>query len=124
MHIIHYDGKNFRSIANTANGEVSDQTIFQYHQTGNIVTAEYSGGGVQEGHLIALMDAQGCLDMRYHHVNLQGDLQTGVCHAVPEILSDGRIRLHETWQWTSGDGSKGHSTTEEFRQPFLPFANP
>jgi hypothetical protein len=38
---------------------------------------------------------------------------TGRCHSIPEQLSDGRIRLHEQWQWTSGDLSSGESIVEE-----------
>lgn len=38
---------------------------------------------------------------------------TGRCHSVPEVLADGRIRLHEQWQWTSGNQSKGESVIEE-----------
>ncbi|MBC7775465.1 MAG: n-acetylglutamate synthase [Phycisphaerae bacterium] len=110
---MNYHGKNFRSIANSPNGEVSGDTLFHYEQTGKIVTASYSGGGIVQGHLIALADEQGCLAMRYHHVNVQGELQTGTCQSVPEILPDGRIRLHETWRWTSGDGSSGSSMVEE-----------
>ncbi|MFN0174591.1 MAG: n-acetylglutamate synthase [Saprospiraceae bacterium] len=110
---MNYQNKKFRAVSNTSNGEVSGDTLFHYHQTGNIVTAKYGGGGIVHGHLIALVDEQGLLDMRYHHVNVQGELQTGICHSKPEVLSDGRIRLHETWQWTSGDGSKGSSVVEE-----------
>jgi len=111
---MNYQNKKFRAVSNTSNGEVSGETLFYYHQTGNIVTAEYSGGGVVNGHLIALVDEHGQLDMRYHHINVQGALQTGICHSKPEVLPDGRVRLHETWQWTSGDGSKGNSVIEEF----------
>jgi hypothetical protein len=110
---MHYHNKSFRPVANTDNGEVSGDTVFYYRQSGNIVTAEYAGGSIVKGHLIALVDEQGCLDMRYHHVNTDGALQTGICRSVPEILPDGRIRLHETWQWTSGDGSVGASVVEE-----------
>lgn len=110
---MNYQGKKFRSVSNSPNGEVSGETIFYYEQTGNILTAKYAGGGVEEGHLIALVDEQGCLDMRYHHVNVQGVLQTGICHSRPEILPDGRIRLYEQWRWTSGDGSSGQSVVEE-----------
>lgn len=111
---MNYHGKNFCTISNTPNGEVSGETIFQYQQTGNIVTAIYSGGGIATGHLIALVEENGCLDMRYHHVNSQGDLHTGICRSTPEVLADGRIRLYETWRWTSGDGSEGQSVVEEF----------
>jgi len=38
---------------------------------------------------------------------------TGVCRTTPEQLPDGRLRLHETWHWTSGDGSAGSSVLEE-----------
>ncbi len=110
---MNYNNKNFRPVANTENGEVSGDTIFHYRQTGNIVTAEYAGGSIVSGHFVALMDENGCLDMRYHQVNDKGELHTGICRSVPEILPDGRIRLHETWQWTSGDNSKGTSLVEE-----------
>lgn len=110
---MNYNHKTFRPVANSENGEVSGETVFHYRQTGNIVTAEYAGGNIVQGHLIALVDETGRLDMRYHQVNKQGELQTGFCRSVPEILPDGRIRLQETWQWTSGDCSSGSSVVEE-----------
>lgn len=111
--MFYYDNKIFRPVANTDNGEVSDETRFYYRQSGNIVMADYNGGGVARGHLIALVGPSGELDMRYHQVNEKGELQTGVCRSVPERLPDGRIRLYETWQWTSGDRSQGTSIVEE-----------
>lgn len=113
MSDIKYNNKRFRSVANSETGEVGDGTVFHYHQTGNIVTAEYSGGEIVSGHLIAICDSEGGLDMRYHHVNTKGELMTGLCRSTPEILADGRIRLHETWQWTIGDRSSGQSLLEE-----------
>lgn len=113
MSTINYDGRRFSSVKNSATGEVGSDTIFHYHQSGNIVTAEYSGGEIVGGHLIAICDEHGSLDMRYHHVNTRGELMTGVCTSMPELLPDGRIRLHEKWQWTSGDNSKGESVIEE-----------
>jgi hypothetical protein len=111
--MINYHNKVFKPVRNTENGETSGDTIFHYRQTGNIVQAEYSGGKIQAGHLIALVDAEGKLDMRYHQVNERGELMTGICRSIPEVLSDGKIRLHERWQWTSGDYSEGSSIVEE-----------
>jgi hypothetical protein len=54
--------------------------------------------------------------MRYHPVNDAGELMTGRCRSTPELLPDGRLRLHERWQWTSGDGSEGESVVEEVRE--------
>ena len=51
--------------------------------------------------------------MRYQQVNNKGELMTGVCFSKSEILANGKIRLHETWQWTAGDKSKGTSVLEE-----------
>lgn len=111
--MIDYNGKTFRPISNTQNGETSDETIFHYRQSGNIVTAAYSGGKIKSGHLIGLVDQDGNIDMRYHQVNEKSELMTGLCRSVPEILPNGKIRLHESWQWTSGDLSHGKSMIEE-----------
>lgn len=108
-----YDNKTFRSVANTENGEVGGETLFHYHQQDQIVWAEYSGGAIVKGFLIATVDSHHRLDMRYQHVNVQGELMTGHCQSTPERLPDGRIRLHERWQWTSGDQSSGESVVEE-----------
>jgi len=42
-----------------------------------------------------LVDVAGKLDMRYQHVNNQNQLMTGICTSTPEILPNGKIRLHE-----------------------------
>lgn len=110
---INYHGRTFRSVSNTENGEVGTETEFHYQQHGVVVTATYSGGGVILGNLIAKVASDGTLDMRYQHVNQKHELMTGRCTSVPEVLSSGRLRLHERWQWTSGDRSSGESVVEE-----------
>lgn len=110
---MNYHDKKFRPVSNTPNGETSEETIFLYKQEGNILTCNYSGGQIKSGQLIALVDSEGNIDMRYHQINSKGELMTGICQSKPEILSNGRIRLHESWQWTSGDLSKGNSVLEE-----------
>lgn len=111
--MINYNDRRFAPVSNSANGEVSADVRFLYRQQDRIVTCSYSGGRIVSGHLIALVDEEGCLDMRYHQVNDRGELMTGICRSRPEVLADGRIRLHEDWRWTSGDGSRGTSLLEE-----------
>lgn len=111
--MISYDNRSFKSVQNTETGEVSGGTIFYYHQANTIVWAHYSGGEIVRGHVIACCDDEGNLDMRYHHINRRGEIMTGICRSTPEILADGRIRLYEKWQWTSGDLSSGESVLEE-----------
>lgn len=111
--MIDYNGKIFSPTSNSENGETSSETVFIYKQTGNIITSEYSGGTIKKGHLIGIVDENGNIDMRYHHINDNNELMTGVCKSRPEILMNGKIRLHESWQWTSGDNSSGQSIIEE-----------
>ena len=111
--MINYNDRTFRIISNSGNGDVNAETIFHYQQQGFLVSATYSGGGVLFGHLVGLVDADGVMDIRYHHVNDSGELMTGVCFSVPQVGEDGRLRLHEKWQWTCGDGSSGESIAEE-----------
>ena len=110
---IDYDDRRFRAVETTANGEVGDGTVFHYRQRGDVVWATYEGGGVRFGTLVAAVNGAGGLDMRYGHVNASGELMTGECRSTPEVLGDGRLRLHERWRWTSGDRSEGESVVEE-----------
>lgn len=113
MKRLNYHNKRFRSVSNSEGGDVGGDTIFHYQQEGDIVSATYEGGDVRLGTLIAKVDDEGKLDMRYQHINKEGELMTGKCISIPEILSDGRIGLKEKWQWTCGDFSEGESVLEE-----------
>jgi len=111
--MIDYHNKIFRPVVNSENGETSNETVFIYKQIGNILSSEYSGGKIKKGHLIGLVGENGNINMRYHQVNNKNELMTGICKSIPEILENGKIRLHESWEWTSGDRSKGNSIIEE-----------
>lgn len=110
---MNYNNKIFKAVQNSENGETSAKTIFKYRQEGEILTSEYSGGQIKKGNLIGLVDKLGNIEMRYHQINTKGELMTGICFSKPEIMQNGKVRLHETWEWTSGDKSKGNSILEE-----------
>jgi len=112
---IDYEGRVFVSIANTENGDVGDETIFHYHQNGDLVWADYAGGSVRKGHLLGTVGAAGALAFTYHHVRTDGRQMTGECQSTLTVLADGRYRLDEDWRWTCGDGGRGRSTIEEKR---------
>ena len=113
--MIHYDRRTFVSIENTANGEVSSKTVFEYKQDGQILSATYSGGDIKKGTLIGIVHDDGSLVFRYNHVNVNHEIRGGQCTSVPEILEDGRIRLHEKWKWLDRDQSEGESVVEELK---------
>jgi hypothetical protein len=81
-----------------------------------VVWGTYEGGTIVFGNFLAQADQFGRLDLRFQHVNIKGEIMTGTCQSTPEIMTDGRIRLHEDFQWTSGDLSRGKSTVEEIRE--------
>lgn len=113
---INYNNRFFIPKSSSENGEVGANTVFHYRQQGEIVWATYEGGQIRLGTLIAKVEEDGSLNMRYQHVNSAGELMTGRCHSTPEVLPDGRLRLHESWQWTSGDYSEGESVVEEIKR--------
>lgn len=111
-----YDRKIFASVRNSATGEVGAETRFYYRQKDRLVWAEYAGGAIVFGSLIAKVTDDDCLEMRYQHLNADGALMTGECFSTPETLADGRLRLYEKWRWTCGDFSAGESIVEEISQ--------
>lgn len=110
---INYNNRKFKPISNSDNGEVSSEMIFHYKQNGNIISCSYQGANIVQGHLIGLVGDFGCIDMRYHQINSEGKIMTGLCKSIPEFRPDGKIRLLEEWKWTSGDESEGKSILEE-----------
>jgi hypothetical protein len=46
-------------------------------------------------------------------VSVDGIFKSGRCQSRPELLSNGRVRLHERWQWTDGADGHGESIIEE-----------
>ncbi len=109
------EGKIFAGVENSPNGDVDAGTRFHYHQRGEIVWAEYEGPAIRKGTLTGTQRADGTLEFAYQHVTTAGEIRTGRCVSTPELLADGRYRLHEAWQWTSGDLSAGRSVVEETR---------
>ena len=110
---VRYDGRRFAPVESSSNGDVEGSTIFEYRQQGGRVWARYSGPKVLFGALVAGSNAAGELDMRYRHFTPSGELRAGRCSSTPEGLPDGRLRLHEEWEWTTGDCSSGRSVLEE-----------
>lgn len=111
---INYHNRKFKVVSNSENGELSENQIFVYLQKGNVLTSNYSNTNILSGHILGIVNDDDSLDISYHQINVSNELKTGICHSKPEILSSGKIRINESWKWTSGDFSEGFSTLEEF----------
>jgi len=110
---LNYDRRTFTVLSNSETGDCGPDTLFHYRQQDDRVWATYHGTGLQFGALVAIANEKGRLEMRYQHVDGAGNLRTGRCQSRPELLADGRLRLHESWEWTNGDCSCGQSLLEE-----------
>ncbi|MFK7950220.1 MAG: cupin domain-containing protein [Saprospiraceae bacterium] len=108
---INLNGKKFKALYNSGNGEVREETIFSYRQKDDIVWATYEGGSIKFGTLSGqIIDNQ--LVFNYQHQNMEGEFLTGKCETAIKII-DNQIQLHETWQWTCRDFSSGSSILVE-----------
>lgn len=113
--VIDYDGRSFRSAApETATG--NGAPVGRYHQEGDTVWAEFSGGAVVRGYLVGRQAGDGRLDLVYCQVLADERVVSGRCVSTPEILPDGRVRLREDWERFGPGASRGVSYIEEIPQ--------
>lgn len=105
------DGRVFAGVENSATGEVSQATLFTYHQENDVIWAEYSGGQIIRGYLVGTRHAAK-LRFRYTHLSVDKETATGFCESTIEVLGDGRVRFHEEWAWESRPET-GSSIVEE-----------
>ncbi len=108
---ISLDGRLFRPVDDTVGGEVGMDTVFVFRQEGDLFHARYAGGRVRLGYLVGIR-AGTTIHFRYAQVNTTSATATGQSRDRIEILSDGRLWLHERWAWDSQEGS-GTSVLEE-----------
>ena len=107
--MINYDGRVFRSAAAETAGPDGQGPVGHYHQDGDVVWAEFSGGQVVRGALIGTSGRDGVLRLAYCQLMASGEAVAGQCTSIPTVLGDGRIRLDEHWQRSGPDGPAGVS---------------
>lgn len=103
-----FNNKRFALIENSDSGQVNSETIFEYNQEGNLVTADYSGGTIRYGKIIAtLKDDE--LNMLYQCLTTDNLLKAGKAIAKISITSKGKIKLSLDWEWLTNGNEKGKS---------------
>ena len=63
--------------------------------------------------MVGYVHQNGELDFYYEHINIRNEIRVGKCHSIPQINDNGKIELHEEWQWINGDCSTGSSIVVE-----------
>ncbi len=104
-----YDGRRFRP----ADQDGAEGPVASYHQDGDAVWAEFSGGRVRRGSIAGTRDPGGALHFGYCMVLADGEVVVGRCHSLPSLLDDGRIRLTERWERYGAAAATGVSYLEE-----------
>jgi hypothetical protein len=110
--VINYDGKRFRKVLKDP---ADDAPTALYRQRGDLVWAEFAGGDVRRGSLAGTRDADGVISFSYSMVLDDGRVVSGHSVNTPEVLDDGRIRLHERWERYGAHADSGISSIEEVR---------
>jgi len=108
--MIDYDGRRFRPVED-ANATPSRVAV--YHQVGDLLWGEFLGGRARRGALTGICAPDGTLDFAYSMVTDGGDVISGQCVSTPQVLGDGRIRLHEVWERFGRHAARGTSAIEE-----------
>lgn len=108
--MIDYDGRRFRAVGH---GPVESASSAVYRHSGDLLWAEMSGGTTRRGALTGVCRPDGILEFTYSMVLTSGEVVAGRCVSTPELLDDGRIRLHETWERYGEHAASGVSEIEE-----------
>src|SRR5262249_7978021 len=112
-----YGGRRFR-----AAGHGEQAPVATYRQRGDLVWADFAGGAVRRGSLTGLCRPDGAVEFTYTMVLADGSVLAGHCRSIPEVLPDGRIRLHEQWERYGPHAAAGTSELEEIPPAAAPQA--
>jgi hypothetical protein len=92
-----------------------DAPVAEYHQRDDLVWAEFAGGDVRRGSLTGTCAPDGTITFAYTMVLAANEVISGRSVNTPQILDDGRIRLHERWERYGPHAETGVSHIEEVR---------
>jgi len=107
MKPFNFNNKTFYALQNSKNGTVNSDTIFKYKQDDNLVTADYHGGTIRYGKIIAELRGDQ-LHMLYQCLTTENELKAG--KAIADIsLINGKLNLKLNWEWLDAKKKKGTS---------------
>ncbi len=108
MNDINFNNKTFSLVVNSENGQVNSETVFEYKQNGDLVTADYHGGSIVYGKIIAKLNGAQ-LDMLYQCLTTADELKAGRAIADITFTEQHKIKLRLNWEWLGDKNEKGVS---------------
>nr|WP_320119511.1 hypothetical protein [uncultured Marinifilum sp.] len=103
-----FNKKKFSLIENTESGKVNSDTVFEFYQKDDLVTANYFGGTIKYGKIIALLNGNK-LNMIYQCVTTDNELKAGKAIADISLNENEKIKLNLRWEWLNKANEKGTS---------------
>lgn len=100
---VSYEGRRFRLTMFGGAPPLCGMTL-ECRQEEDLVVGFYTGDEVEQGSLLALVRAMGCLEGRFHHMKDGVQLESGRCWATPQHTPRGQIRLYFEWQMGEREG--------------------
>jgi len=98
------DGLSFQVRATASVGVVSPETHLHLIQRGSRILGRYEGGAIVRGCLVGHVGGA-ALVFRYTQLEREGGINGGRSRCDLEVLSDGRVRIHEHFTWKTREGS-------------------
>jgi hypothetical protein len=98
------DGLCFEVCTTASVGVVSAQTRLHLTQRGSRIFGRYEGGSILRGYLVGQVSGH-ALTFRYTQRERAGGIHGGRSSCVLEVLSDGRLRIHEHFTWKTREGA-------------------
>ena len=89
---------------------MNSETIFKYKQEDNIITADYYGGPIKYGKIIANL-SNNKLHMLYQCITTEYELKAGKAIAEISLTKHKKIKLKLNWEWL---GEKNESGVSEY----------
>lgn len=103
-----FNNKRFALIQNSDSGQVNSETVFEYKQEGNLVTADYFGGTIRYGKIIAAFKDDE-LNMLYQCLTTDNELKAGKAIAKISLTDSGKTKMNLNWEWLTNGNEKGTS---------------
>ena len=98
-----FDGMIMNAVETDENGVIGPETLFQFHQSGQHVHAEYSGGRVERGYLVGIIEGAH-FEFRYCQLETDGTLNGGVSICEIGVSNSGLVQIIENFEWGSRPG--------------------
>lgn len=98
------DGLSFQVHSTASVGVVSTETRLHLIQRGSRVFGRYEGGSIVRGCLVGQVSGYELI-FRYAQREREGGIHGGRSTCALEVLSDGRLRIHEHFTWKTRGGA-------------------